>query len=349
MKRYFQHLNVNDANFGMVTELDFIDNSDPTFILYHFKDGTKCNELFIGKLNDMNVYGSKEFAEISSPSNKWEFELSLNAQEKKMKNIQNANGEVFEIPDYNSYTNSKGSATSKYRITKTPATVEITSMPFDNIAASTFINNQTTQINDMPAQNIEATVESTKVVNNITPLVDTAEQFTNEFMAINNVANCSITNIGLSFVKDGKIYNFSCEQLYNKLFAEPTVITKEINAEKPADIDRIELNIDDKQKALIDNMIDMSTKEEFDIEMVLSLSLPPVSVYALLKSVYSDKMSNDFVNIIADRMNVKELKTAVASGLLAFYDDDIAQQPETNDKVSSKKVKTGKKEKTSDK
>ena len=347
MKRYFQHLNVNDANFGMVTELDFIDNSDPTFILYHFKDGTKCNELFIGKLNDMNVYGSKEFAEISSPSNKWEFELSLNEQEKKMKNIQNANGEVFEIPDYNSYTNSKGSATSKYRITKTPATVDITSVQFDNNAVSTFIN-PTTQINDTPTQNIEAPVESTKIINNVTPLVDTGEQFTNEFMTINNVTNCCINNTGLSFTKDGKIYNFSCEQLYNKLFAEQPVIIKESAAEKPA-ADRNELNIDDKQKALIDNMIDMSTKEEFDIEMVLSLSLPPVSVYALLKSVYSDKMSTDFVNIIADRMDVKELKTAVASGLLAFYDDDIAQQSDTNDKVSSKKVKTGKKEKTGDK
>jgi hypothetical protein len=348
MKRYFQHLNVNDDNFGMVTELDFIDNSDPTFILYHFKDGTKCNELFIGKLNDMNVYGSKEFAEISSPSNKWEFELSLNVQEKKMKNIQNANGEVFEIPDYNSYTNSKGSAASKYRITKTPTAVEITSMPIDNTVDSTFINNSATQINDIPTQNIEAQVESTKIINN-TPLVDTAEQFTNEFMAINNVANCCINNTGLSFAKDGKIYNFSCEQLYNKLFVEPNVLIKEVNAEKPTDTDRIELNIDDKQKALIDNMIDMSTKEEFDIEMVLSLSLPPVSVYALLKSVYSDKMSRDFVNIIADRMNVKELKTAVASGLLAFYDDDIIPQPESSDKASSKKVKAGKKEKTSDK
>lgn len=348
MKRYFQHLNVNDSNFGMVTELDFIDNSDPTFILYHFKDGTKCNELFIGKLNDMNVYGSKEFAEISSPSNKWEFELSLNEQEKKMKNVQNANGEVFEIPDYNSYTNSKSSATSKYRITKTPATVEITSMPSDNTADRAFINNPTAQINDIPMQNIEATVESTNIINN-TPLVDTAGQFTTKFMAANNVTNCCINNTGLSFAKDGKIYNFSCEQLYNKLFVEPTVIIKEEVVEKIADADRIELNIDDKQKALIDNMIDMSTKEEFDIEMVLSLSLPPVSVYALLKSVYSDKMSNDFVNIIADRMNVKELKTAVASGLLAFYDDDIVSQSETNDKVSSKKVKTGKKEKPSDK
>ena len=81
----------------------------------------------------------------------------------------------------------------------------------------------------------------------------------------------------------------------------------------PVDIERIELNIDDKQKALIDNMIDMSTKEEFDIEMVLSLSLPPVSVYALLKSVYSDKMSSGFVNIIADRMNVKELEEKMSA------------------------------------
>lgn len=348
MKRYFQHLNVNDNNFGMVTELDFIDNSDPTFILYHFKDGTKCNELFIGKLNDMNVYGSKEFAEISSPSNKWEFELSLNEQEKKMKNVQNANGEVFEIPDYNSYTNSKSSATSKYRITKTPTTVEITSMSSDNTADSTFINNPIAQINDIPTQNIEATDESTNNIINTTPLVDTAEQFIKEFTVINNVTNCCINNTGISFVKNGKIYNFSCEQLYNKLFVEPTVTKKDVT-EKITDERHLELNIDDKQKTLIDNMIDMSTKEEYVIEMVLSLTLPPASVYELLKTVYSDKMAADFVNIIADRMDVKELKKSVAAGLLAFYNCDNNSALDSAEKDSSRKAKANKKEKPSDK
>lgn len=339
MKRYFQHLNVNDDNFGQVTELDFIDNSDPTFILYHFKDGTKCNELFIGKLNDMNVYGSKEFAEISSPYNKWEFDLSLNEQEKKMKNVQNANGEVYEIPDYTSYTNSKGSATAKYRITKTPLVVNRASMPFDNSIGSTFI--------DTPTQNTEVPVESANLNN--TPLDDNINRFTNEFMSINHVANCNINNAGLSFVKDGKLYTFSCEQLYNKLFAEPTVIKKEDSAEKITDVHRLELNVDDKQKTLIDNMIDMSTKEEFVIEMVLSLTLPPASVYGLLKSVYSDKMAADFVNIIADRMDVKELKKAVAAGLLSFYNCDNNSTPDPIEKDSPRKAKATKKEKTNDK
>ena len=36
-------------------------------------------------------------------------------------------------------------------------------------------------------------------------------------------------------------------------------------------------------------------------------------------------MSKGFINILANRMQVKELKTSVADGLLAFYDEDIAE------------------------
>lgn len=73
--------------------------------------------------------------------------------------------------------------------------------------------------------------------------------------------------------------------------------------------------------------------------MVLTMSLPPVSVYQLIKSVYPAGMSREFVNIIADGMKVKELKTAVAAGLLAYYDEDGTVEVEAEPEVKTDDTK----------
>ena len=98
------------------------------------------------------------------------------------------------------------------------------------------------------------------------------------------------------------------------------VVEKEVVV-KTSDTD-IDLGIDNVQKGLLDNMIDMSNKMECAIDMELTLKLPPSSVYKLIKSVYPEGMDKGFVNILANRMQVKELKESVAEGLLAFYDDE---------------------------
>jgi len=79
-------------------------------------------------------------------------------------------------------------------------------------------------------------------------------------------------------------------------------------------------------------MIDMSQKDKCDIDMSITLSLPPVSVYKIIKQVYPEGMAKAFVNIIADRMQMIELKSAVAAGLIEYYDESESVEVKTDDK-----------------
>ena len=95
-------------------------------------------------------------------------------------------------------------------------------------------------------------------------------------------------------------------------------------------------------------MINMSNKTEYSIGIEFTLNLPSSSIYKLIKTAYPEEMSKGFINILANRMQVKELKTSVADGLLAFYDEDIAEEPveeidEEQQKSTSKKATRTKK------
>jgi hypothetical protein len=67
-------------------------------------------------------------------------------------------------------------------------------------------------------------------------------------------------------------------------------------------------------------MINMSQKEECTIDIELILSLPPIDVYRLIKTAYPKGLSDAFVKTIANRMPIKELRLALAQGLLCYYD-----------------------------
>ena len=85
----------------------------------------------------------------------------------------------------------------------------------------------------------------------------------------------------------------------------------------------------------------MSNKTEYSIDIEFTLNLPSSSIYKLIKTAYPEEMSKGFINILANRMQVKELKTSVAEGLLAFYDEDIIESTsiqEENSKNSDKKA-----------
>ena len=82
---------------------------------------------------------------------------------------------------------------------------------------------------------------------------------------------------------------------------------------------------------LINNMINMSQKEECAIDMELVLSLPPVEVYKLIKTAYPKGLSEVFVKTIANRMPIKELRIALAHGLMCYYDGDAEEDPAVDD------------------
>ena len=87
-------------------------------------------------------------------------------------------------------------------------------------------------------------------------------------------------------------------------------------------------------------MINMSQKEECTIDIELILSLPPIDVYRLIKTAYPKGLSDAFVKTIANRMPIKELRLALAQGLLCYYDtpEELTEFVEEVEPVKEKPV-----------
>lgn len=306
--RYFQHLNPQDELFQKITTLSEIDDIDPNFVLYYFNDGTKCNVDYIAPLNAKDVYGKYEFAEVSGPNNGWIFEIQEVKREKRY--ATNANGERVEVVDIMDRCDNPHQDGKRVNVKRAPEFVDprILSSVEDKSAKTKeekklFNFNSAVKSEPEETQAKVETIEETST-NSCKPKVGLYDEVTYTDRDGNTVTKC---------IKD-------LIELANK---EPQVVEKIIEKKVLADdIEVIDIALDDTQKALIENMIDMSQKETCDIDMEITLSLPPVTVYQLIKNVYPKGMSEAFVNIIANRMNIKELKSKVAQGLLAYYDAD---------------------------
>lgn len=335
-KRYFQHLNPHDAKFQSITTLEMIDDADPSFVLYYFEDGTKCNKEFVGALNEQNVLGNKELVEVSSPANKWIFELKPQKQEQQEK-IKTQSGEWVDVPTEDQwFGKSKKSEKDNYIVKAKPRYVEPKAedddFNFNDVALqSSNEANDVQQIEEVvdQKQNDDVTLKP-----NVSEIATQVQSKVDEFRAnikeletlLEKEKNKKISNFDINkfaedlvFEYNGKSYRMSRDEFFKNAttsMAEKIAKNEEIS-------EHIEIGIDEVQKNLIDNMIDMSQKEQCDIDMSLTLNLPPMSVYKLIKSVYPKGMATGFVNIIADRLKTIQLKKAVAAGLLAYYDEDL--------------------------
>ena len=137
---------------------------------------------------------------------------------------------------------------------------------------------------------------------------------------------------------NGELYKMDLNTFFTRAIEEKKVVVeekKEIPVE-PLSLTENDIEIGEVSNTewnLINNMINMSQKEECTIDMELILSLPPVDVYKLIKTAYPKGLSDVFVKTIANRMPVKELKTALANGLLSYYDGgaDIIKENETEE------------------
>lgn len=340
--RYFQHLNSNDRfTFQKVTELDFIDDTGE-MTMYYFKDGSKCNKDFIAPVNAENIL-NKEFAEVSSPSNAWVLKkvdpVAINDKPKAMKG---KDGVMYEAPDFGDYIGSGNHAKTRIDVVYKPVTVSNYVAPNDSdyyIGAESFESNEVEQ----PRQfNFNSTIEdetpapqlkqengiktvSTSNSNKSLPYVSESNGILQ--IDVRQILN-SVSTVYLCF-DDGS----TCELPINEFIEnaitpkEEKIVEKVVEKEvvvKTSDTD-IDLGVNDVDKEMLNTMIDRSKKSEFEIDMDLTLSLPPTELYKMIKSAYPNDLHKGFVNIIANRMQVKELKSAVAEGLLAFYDDELEE------------------------
>ena len=360
--RYFQHLNENDTNFQKITTLDIIDNSEG-FVMYYFKDGSKCNKAFIAPVNSESIKGF-EFAEISNPNNKWTLKkVEPTLTNEKPKTAVGNDGILYEAPDISDFGLPKPK--TRIDIIGKPMIIENYEVPDDS---EYYYQNITNKEQKTPSNKI---TESKSFDFNDSNTVISTPKPTSEFKVLKDADVISyaysLDKNGILHIKaedflkniksvqidiNGNICELSTEDFIENAITpkEEKVVEKVVEKEvlvKTSDTD-IELGVNNDQKSLIDNMINMSNKSEYSIGIEFTLNLPPTSIYKLIKTSYPEEMSKGFINILANRMQVKELKSSVADGLLGFYDEDINNDEEileTSSKNNDKK--TGRPKKTS--
>ena len=360
--RFFQHLNEQDDNFQKVTTLDYIDNSEG-FTMYYFKDGSRCNKQYIAPVNANSIEGY-EFAEVSSQYNIWKLNYVVPKVEKP-RTATNANGEVVEAPTWEEFTQSTAVRKPRIDVLGKPSKIENYQAPDDS---EYFFDYDTYVAQKQKSAEVK---ESKSFDFNDSNTTTNAHKHTAELKILKDsdaVSNAySLDKNGVLHIKaedflqniksvqidiNGSICELSTEDFIENAITpkEEKVVEKVVEKEvlvKTSDTD-IELGVNNDQKSLIDNMINMSNKTEYSIGIEFTLSLPSSSIYKLIKTAYPEEMSKGFINILANRMQVKELKTSVADGLLSFYDEDIAEEPveeieEEQQKTTSKKATRTKK------
>lgn len=362
--RYFQHLNENESDFQQVTTLDYIDNSDG-FLMYYFKDGSKCNKSYIAPVNANSIDGY-EFAEISDVHNKWHLMVSGITSGEKPKPAKGKDGNWYEAPDLSEKPSHN---VKRVSVVSRPVYVSDYKIPndsdyyFDTIQQPTFNFNENKNNVITPdfAEIEEPVIKERKVEQKPAPkqeIIEQPSEFSPLFKNNGDIVEIDVKALLDSnktirlYFPDGNSYESSAMEFIDNAITpkEEKVVEKVVEKEvlvKTSDTD-IDLGIDSTQKGLLDNMIDMSNKMECSIDMELTLRLPPASVYKLIKSVYPEGMDRGFVNIIANRMQVKELKTSVADGLMAFYDEEYNSETpkQSEEDLNKDSKKPGRKKQT---
>lgn len=350
--RFFQHLNEQDDNFQKITTLDYIDNSEG-FTMYYFKDGSKCNKQYIAPVNANSIEGY-EFAEVSSQHNIWKLNYVVPKVE-KTRTATNAQGEIVEAPTWEELTQSTAVRKPRIDVIGKPSKIENYQAPDDS---EYFFNYDTYVAQKQKSTDVK---ESKSFDFNDSNITTSASKPTTEFKILKDAdafsQACKLDKNGVLHIKaedflqniksvqidiNNNICELSAEDFIENAITpkEEKVVEKVVEKEvliKTSDTD-IELGVNNEQKSLIDNMINMSNKIEYSIGIEFTLNLPPSSIYKLIKTAYPKEMSKGFINILANRMQVKELKSSVADGLLAFYDEDIAEEAVNEDEEEQSKT-----------
>jgi hypothetical protein len=346
MAKFYQHMQPGDS-LGKITRLKYIDDiSDDELIIYVFEDKSKCSETYIAELNNQNAFnGNYVMAELTDPLNVWKFETKeINLTQTKK--VIGADGQEYELPDPGIGVNGEH-MTLSLNDDGTPRTTT------DNRFAgkrTDAIPPIVKNIKVEPKENYLLSLHpelltGKKTVDNINLLSHTVknniDQDTNTiknsveptYIKKDNIQSPVKTSV-IETVKQASITIDIKDILNSGIYNNVNIITEDDTIELSVTefIDRL-LNVNNKfnnvftddniqEDILIKNMIDKSKKTPCTIGVDISLELPPKEVYKTIRDVYPDGMSNEFVNSIARRMDVSELKKSLAEGLISYYEDN---------------------------
>lgn len=342
MPKYYQHIDPSDEMFGNVTTLFYIDDDDPDMRVYVFDDGSKCNENYIGALNDATAFDAKKaFAEVSSPKNVWRFNKKEIVANKQF--ATGKDGLQYEIPDlymYDHNTDKKVTFDTYAPVMSNANTEPLDGYVLSNITsglcASPSVDVERVRISSgratspkkqKPQLPASEAPERHEPVAEVQPYAEADDDTI--YLDENGVMNIDIDAINanpdriVNVRMNGRVVPMMLHDFMRSAMTpvEEKVVEKVVTREVEVNVGELEIEgKDGAEYGLVNNMIDMSKKEECSIAMELDVQLPPKSVYDIIKSAYTEGMTECFIRIIANNMSVRGLRMAVADGLSGYYD-----------------------------
>lgn len=311
-ERYYQYL--KGDNVGNVTTLDFIDDSDPEMTIFNFKDGFKCNQDLIAKINDKNAFNSPAIlAEVESPNNIWT--ISKHEASPDNKKVYTKDGQQVEIVDPY-FFNKDGSSIHQKTSKMTAAPPKPTRVTLPDL--------KTFYVSYVPEEDEEN--EKQEDIQEVKQEEPVLEEFSSTLIEKPTTATIKcikpkqsngpididkLDEGEVEYSKDDKTVKLNSKEIFEKAF------DKKIQEE--------EFN-----NSPISIMLKNCKKKNIEIGLKLGMSLPDKSIYQVIKSNFPEGWDLSFIKKVVNDIDVDDIRNSLISSLKDFYDKEIELQQVDN-------------------
>lgn len=301
----FQYL--RGEHEGEVTELDYIDDSDPSFILYHFTDGFKCNENFVSTdVNDVNAYNqNKILARIVNHSSKYMWRFDKQTIDMEHKVAIGKDGTKYEGADPYFFNKEGGQLHKKVEKVKA-------------IPPTPFYGKFAEDITQYKKSYKDFQLEQLKQQNDNEPTIEIiVEETTNAVVEATTSASTITTTPVLPNIKN---------EIEDSTPKQKELTTK---TEKPAEIEN------NKPKNSINEVINVLMQNakfnDAEISFNIVVGLPDKSLIDVIKTNYPKSFVDDAFDYVINNLDLEDVKNAIRQTLKSFYQIEVEESTEDAD------------------
>lgn len=338
---------------GQIKEFDSLVSDDGVTYL-KFKDGTRCNISFVGKLNDAKAYDSGMYvAEVYDRKNVWIFKKKVQGPEhRELFSEKAGQWYVGADPYYNNQQKPKTiiEALPPRRViseeeikTSQEKLKELgfdeNTKGFDKAQGNIIIESQdemramqqTAGVKGAgynggvkglrPIEIIEGTTLGLDSDLIIPPTPKDLEKYTrgNEIYIPDDVSDLlEEKGIDVSNIKD--------DENSTETVKTPEIENVKINTPSEEKVSSMNNKSSSHTSSPIYSIVSKCKKKDIEAPLLLSLHLPGRSIYNLIKDEYDDDSIEEFFDIIIEDISVDEIKTALKAAIRDAYEGKNADQ-----------------------
>jgi len=336
--RYFQYL--AGENRGKVVKLKEIDDvSKPGMTIYVFDDGFKCSDELIANINDKEAVNNHMIlAAVQNAHNIWKFRESK-IEEKSY--VGHYNNQDFEIPDPY-FVNKDGKREHEPHVTVTPVAPKASKEelePLDSFFLSAKRAKEEELQEEKKTSGIvkdEAPEEVVLDASNIIPPDGTTIKVEDYKVAwaYKIEYDPKDQRFKLDF-KDPSWFSNKVVEVVEHVDGEDK--STEYNAHdlltigrKAVDEAYAEQEAEDGPSLGPGVMLKNCKKSPADVSMTLTLNLPSIDAYKLIKENYPEEWSQEFIEGIIMKLSTSEIRKSLSAALTEMYESAVQPQESTN-------------------